>query len=88
MKTITIKQMKQYFKDEDLKCRHNLTAFKYGINTLNKEVKTDAYKLFMLIVENRPIDNLHTHSYNFHTRNGRYLIDTFSNLYYNKLNTL
>ena len=86
MKTITLKTIKKYFKDNNLEPRHNLHAFKYAINTLNKDVKTDAYNLFMLIVENQPINELNTHSYGFHTSNGRYLIDTFKNNYYNYLN--
>ena len=85
MKNITLKTINKYFKDNDFTPRHNLKAIKKAINTLNKEVETDAYLLFLLIVENKPIDNLYTHSYNFHTNNGRYLIDSFKS-YYNEFN--
>ena len=86
MKNLTLKTIKKYFKDNDFEPRHNLHAIKYAVNTLNKEVKTNPYNLFMLIVENEPINELNTHSYGFHTSNGRYLIDTFKNNYYNYLN--
>ena len=80
----TIKQLKNYFdNDLQMSCKHNLKALKYAFNTLNKEIKTDVLDLVYLIFENKPINHLYTHSYNFHTRNGRYIIDTFKNLYYN-----
>ena len=87
MEQITIKQLKNYF-DNDLQmtCKHDLKACKYAFNVLNKEVKTNILDLVYLIFENKPIDNLYTHSYNFHTRNGRYIIDSFKNYYYNYLN--
>ena len=82
MKNITLKTINKYFKDNNLEARHNLKSFKKAINTLNKEVQTDAFDLFLLIVENKSIDGLHTHSYGLHTSNGRYLIDSFKNLYH------
>ena len=85
MERITIKTIRNYFKVNNLIPRHNLVAIKQAINLLNKEVETDSYNLFMLIVENRPIDGMHTHSYGFHTSTGRYLIDTFT-LHYNEFN--
>lgn len=79
---ITIKQLRDYFKhDLNMEPRHNLKACKKAFNTLNKEVQTDVFDLVYLIFENRPIDSLYTHSYGFHTANGRHLIETFTNLY-------
>ncbi|MEN8965970.1 MAG: hypothetical protein ABF250_08290 [Polaribacter sp.] len=79
---ITVTELKDYFK-RDLKTepRHNLRACKKAFNTLNNEVQTDVYDLVYLIFENKPIRSLHTHSYGFHTANGRHLIETFKNLY-------
>jgi hypothetical protein len=82
MENITLKAIRNYFKEEGFVPRHNLKAFKDSINLLNREVEVDAFDLFLLIVENRPIAELNTHSYNFHTANGRYLIDTFKGYYY------
>lgn len=79
---ITERQIILYFKVNNFKLRHNVKAIKYAINTLNEEVETDVVSLMELILENRPIDGLHTHSYGFHTANGRYIIDTFKALYY------
>ena len=86
MKTkITIQELKNYFKN-DLKAtpRHDLKSCKYAFNKLNKEIKIDVLDLVYLIFENRPIQKLITHSYTFHTSNGRYLIDTFANYYNHK----
>lgn len=88
-KKITLAALKNYFK-HDLKMRpkHDLKACKYAFNTLNKETQINVLDLVYLIFENKPIDKLYTHSYNFNTRNGRYLINTFQDLYYNFKNNL
>jgi hypothetical protein len=82
MGKITIKSITKYMKDEKYKIRHNVKAMKLAINELNLEVKTDSFDLLLLIIEDKPIDSLNTHSYGFHTANGRYLIDTFKSLYF------
>jgi len=38
-----------------------------------------------LLLENKPIDALHTHSYGFHTANGRSLIEGIQNTYYEEV---
>ena len=38
-----------------------------------------------LLLENKPIDALHTHSYGFHTANGRSLIDGMINTYHEEV---
>ena len=83
MKNTTIKALKSYFNNDlQMKPKHDLKACKYAFNELNKEVQTNVNNLIYLIFENKPIEELYTHSYGFHTRNGRYLINQFKNLYY------
>lgn len=82
MKNITLKTIRNHFKENGYIPKHNLKAIKLAINELNKEVETDAFDLFLLIIENQPISGLYTHSYGFHTGNGRYLIETFKEYYY------
>ena len=43
--------------------------------------KTTAKDLLHLLIENKPISALHTHSYGFHTASGRYIIETLINKY-------
>jgi hypothetical protein len=39
------------------------------------ELDHDECELLYLLLENRPIADLHTHSYGFHTANGRHIIE-------------
>ena len=79
---ITLKQIRNHFKEEGYEPRHDFKGLKYASNRLAKEEKLDAWDVLMLVIENTPIASAWTHSYGFHTRNGRYLIETFQNYYY------
>jgi len=46
------------------------------------ELEYDESELLFLLLENRPIDDLHTHSYGFHTANGRHIIEQIKEKYY------
>jgi len=46
------------------------------------ELEYDEFELLQLLLENKPIDAIHTHSYGFHTANGRHIIDTIKEKYY------
>ena len=75
-------EIKNYLVENYGKCRHNEKQFSKALIETAKEFKIDTYKLFKLIVENRPIASLFTHSYGFHTANGREIINSFENNYY------
>ena len=47
-----------------------------------EELEYDAFELLQLLLENKPIDAIHTHSYGFHTANGRHIIETIKEKYY------
>jgi len=47
-----------------------------------EELGYDECELLYLLLENRPIDAIHTHSYGFHTSNGRYIVNTLKEKYY------
>ena len=49
------------------------------------EVDYDSFALMQLLLENKPINALHTHSYGFHTANGRSLIERMQETYYTEL---
>lgn len=79
---MTAEQVEKYItKDLGMIPRHNCEALACAINDISAEVDYDSYELMQLLLENRPIDGLHTHSYGFHTANGRSLIDGMVNLY-------
>ena len=85
---ITGEQIKDYITNE-LECepRHNCMALAEAINHIADEVDYDPFALMQLLLENKPIDALHTHSYGFHTANGRSLIEGMQNAYYIKEQT-
>ena len=82
MKQITIKVIRKWFNDQQIQARHEPAGLKWAINEANEEFQCDAYDLFLLLVSNTPIDGLYTHSYGFHTANGRHIIRTMQNFYY------
>jgi len=85
---MTGKQIENYIIEElDSKPRHNCEALAEAINYIAEEVDHDAFELMQLLLENKPIDALHTHSYGFHTANGRSLIEGMQNAYYIKEQT-
>ena len=83
---ITGEQIKDYITNE-LECqpRHNVEALAVAINHIADEVEYDPFALMQLLLENKPIDALHTHSYGFHTANGRSLIEGMQNTYYEEV---
>jgi len=80
---MTGKQVEGYIKYTlQKKPRHDVDALADAITDMAEELDHDECELLYLLLENRPIDTLHTHSYTFHTRNGRYIIETLKQKYY------
>ena len=80
---VTAKQIDKYIRTElDMIPRHDVEALACAVNDMAEELEHDAFELLLLLIENRPIDSLHTHSYNFHTANGRYIIEKMQSNYY------
>jgi hypothetical protein len=84
---MTKEQIEKYITDElGSEPRHDCKALASAINEIAEEVDFDSYRLMQLLLENKPIDALHTHSYGFHTANGRSLIEGIQNKYYEYVN--
>lgn len=80
---MTAKQIKDYItNDLESDPRHDCEALAEAINYIANEVEYDSFALMQLLLENKPIDALHTHSYGFHTANGREIINAIQNKYY------
>jgi len=80
---MTGEQIENYILEElGSEPRHNVYALADAINDIAEEVEYDSFHLMRLLLENAAIDSLHTHSYGFHTANGRYLINEMQNRYY------
>ena len=86
---LTSKKVKEYMAwrtDQELKhCPDSIAAacndmvIKYN-NEFGQRL--NAKELMKLLFFNDPIPALHTHSYGFNTRNGRYIIETLKEKYY------
>ena len=75
----------------DLGCkpRHDCEALAAAITEMAKELEerrdgkyTTGLELMELLLDNRPITALHTHSYGFNTATGRHIIETLKMKYY------
>jgi len=80
---MTAEQVEQYIR-KDLGCepRHDCEALANAITEMSQQLAHDEYELMWLLLENRPINSLMTHSYGFHTANGRNIIETIKEKYY------
>ena len=80
---MTGEQVRKYIENE-LGCKpvHDVDALASAIEEMSQQLVHDECELMWLLLENRPIDALHTHSYGFHTTNGRYIIETIKEKYY------
>ena len=80
---MTGKQVEKYImRDLGMIPRHDCYALADAITDMAKELDHDEWELMYLLLENRPIDAIHTHSYGFHTANGRHIIETLKQKYY------
>ena len=77
------KQVEGYIKYTLQKTpRHDCKALAAAVSDMSKELDYDESELLFLLLENRPITDLHTHSYGFHTANGREIINRLKEKYY------
>ena len=80
---MTGEQVENYIINElDSKPRHDVYALANAINDIADEVEFDSFRIMQLLLENKPIDALWTHSYGFHTANGRKIINAIQSKYY------
>jgi hypothetical protein len=80
---MTRQQVEKYImRDLGMIPRHDCEALAQAITDMALELEYDECELMYLLLENRPIDALHTHSYGFHTGNGRRIINTLQEKYY------
>ena len=76
-------QVEKYIrKDLGMTPRHDCHALAQAITDISLDMDYDECELLYLLLENRPIVDLHTHSYGFHTANGRGIIERIKEYYY------
>ena len=84
---MTATQIINYLENEYGECRHDAFAMAAAINYIAEDLEHDnEWDLFHLLVENKPIKRLMTHSYGFHTSGGRAIIESIQEKYYEYTN--
>jgi hypothetical protein len=75
-------EVEQYIR-EDLGCepRHNCEALANASKQTAMEIESTPWDVLQLVLENKPISDFYTHSYGFHTRLGRKIINLFQSNY-------
>ena len=82
---ITGAEITNYLVNEYGECKHDAYAMSEAIMDMAYELEYDnEWDLFHLLVENKPIPKLYTHSYGFHTSGGRAIIESIKEKYYEK----
>ena len=80
---MTGEQVRKYIENE-LGCEpvHDVDALASAIEEMAEEIDANKRELMELLLDNRPITALYTHSYGFHTANGREIINSLKGKYY------
>ena len=82
---MTGKQIKGYIKyNLQMEPRHDVYALADAITEISQEMDHNELELLQLLIENKPISSLMTHSYGFHTSGGRAIIESIKEKYYEK----
>ena len=86
---MTGKEIKDYLIDNYGECRHDEEAMAAAISDMVIDLEEQGVfkvptemELFKLLIENKPINYLMTHSYGFHTATGRKIINSIKDKYY------
>ena len=76
-------EVEQYIR-EDLGSvpRHDCEALANASKQTAMEIESTPWDVLQLVLENKPISDFYTHSYGFHTRVGREIINLFQSNYY------
>jgi len=80
---MTGKEVEKYImRDLGYIPRHDCEALATAITEMAEEIDANERELMELLLDNRPITALYTHSYGFHTANGRGIINSLKEKYY------
>jgi len=80
---MTEEQVEKYIKkDLGYEPRHDCYALAQAITDTSLDMDYDEFELMELLLSNKPINALYTHTYGFHTANGRGIINRIKDYYY------
>ncbi len=79
---LTKQQVETYIREDlDSKPRHDCDYLASAINEIADASGHPSYELMELLLFNKPMESAVTHSYDFHTRYGRVLIEAMTDAY-------
>ena len=81
MKNLTPKAAKEYILKEYGYLKHDIKKLVKASRITAKQYNCSPLEIFFFMIENEPIKGIYTHSYNFNTRLGREIKETFKNNY-------
>lgn len=82
MERLTTNGIKNYLIINYGEIRHDCDKLKKACQTISRRYGCTPLDVFHFMIEDEPIKGLWTHSYGFHTSNGRGIRDEFSNKYH------
>tara|TARA_R100001463_G_scaffold48653_1_gene97937 strand:- start:117 stop:389 length:273 start_codon:yes stop_codon:yes gene_type:complete len=80
-KNLTIKKAKDYIFYNYGHLKHDIKALVKTSRQLSKKYNCLPFEMFLFMIENRQINKLLSHSYNFNTRQGREIKEEFKHIY-------
>ena len=91
---MTGKEIKNHIKQLGYEPKYDVYALAEAINLTSEDLENEriikipsSQELLQLLIENKSIPYLMTHSYNFHTRTGRYIIEKIKYYYYENISS-
>ena len=81
LKNLTIKRAKDYISYTYGYLKQDIKALVKTSRQLAKKYNCLPFEMFLFMIENRQINKLLTHSYNFNTRTGREIREEFEYMY-------
>jgi hypothetical protein len=70
-----------YLIDTYGESRHDCHSLKRACEIVAKQHSVDPTDMFHFLIENEPVQGLYLHSYGFHTRTGRGIIEDITSTY-------
>ena len=81
IKKLTLKFAQNYIYYHYGYLKHDIKKLVKASRETAKKYNCTPLEMFLFMIENKPINKLFTHSYNFNTRTGREIKETFKNNY-------
>lgn len=81
IKNLTVKFAENYIYYNFGYLKHDIKKLVKASKQTAKQYNVSPLQMFLFMIEQKPINELYTHSYNFNTSTGREVRETFKNYY-------